>query len=59
MNLLQFPITMRAILFGVSGLLSFMAATIFTFHPEHDLGMAIAWFVLGCTCFSLTIGKKS
>jgi len=58
MQLLQFPITKRAILFTVASIIAFTMTLIFTVRHSHDYGMAVSWFVLGCTCLTLINHKR-
>ncbi len=58
MQLLQFPLTKRAILFAVASVAAFTVALVFAVRPTHDYGMAVAWFVLGCTCLTLINHKR-
>jgi len=58
MQLLQFPLTKRAILFAVASIVAFMMTVVFTVRHSHDYGMAVAWFVLGCTCLTLINQKR-
>ena len=58
MQLLQFPLTKRAILFTVASVVAFMMTVVFAIRHSHDYGMAFAWFVLGCTCLTLINHKR-
>lgn len=58
MQLLQFPLTKRAVLFSVASVVAFMMAAVFAFRPTYGYGMALSWFVLGCTCLTLINQKR-
>lgn len=51
MNVVRFSRTQT--LFGLGGVLAFMAAVGFMVSPRQDVGMAISWVVMGLTCLSL------
>ncbi|MCC7450830.1 MAG: hypothetical protein IT324_25670 [Anaerolineae bacterium] len=53
MQLLQFSLSKRAILFIVASIAAFLMTVVFVVRPTYGYGMAVAWFVLGCTCLTL------